>query len=203
MGINNVLNGKWLYHLTKMRNLESICRHGLRSRDDLIRMGLAFADVADPDIMSERCELGLDRFVPFHFHPYSSFDVAVKNSNRDDVFIYICINRQLARTRGYKVLLKHPLSLNKVRLYEFDAGMEAIDWDVMQQKGRNDEYAKCVKMAECLSDARIMPQDFACIGVRDETHRQKVIRLLQQYGIINPPPFVSVYPWFSLYKKVP
>lgn len=39
---------------------------------------VTFGDVADPEIIRKREVLGLDGYIPFHFHPYSAFDVAVK-----------------------------------------------------------------------------------------------------------------------------
>lgn len=42
-------------------------------------------------------------------HPYSAFDVAVKNTYSTDEFVYICIRRALAEFNNFKILIKHPL----------------------------------------------------------------------------------------------
>ena len=78
MAIDNIKTGKLLYHLTRLSNLDSILEHGLISRKLVKDNGVRFFDIADSEIISKRTELGLDEYTPFHFHPYSSFDVAVK-----------------------------------------------------------------------------------------------------------------------------
>ncbi len=94
MGLENVKNTKLLYHLTALENLESIIEHGLLPRKSMLEAGLIFNDVASTNIISKRTLLGLDKYTPFHFHPYSSFDVAVKREYANTDFIYLCILRE-------------------------------------------------------------------------------------------------------------
>lgn len=108
MGIESAKNGKLLYHLTKLDNLKSIVENGLVPRKTLLESGVIFDDVANPDIINKRTQLGLDIYTPFHFHPYSSFDVAVKHTYLDDEFIYICITRNNARHNNFKNTSKAP-----------------------------------------------------------------------------------------------
>ena len=77
--MGKIREGKLLYHLTQLSNLDSIISHGLVPRSVLEQHGAFFSDVADSEIMRKRKAFGLDTYIPFHFHPYSSFDVAVKN----------------------------------------------------------------------------------------------------------------------------
>ena len=86
--MGKIQSGQLLYHLTKLSNLDSIIEHGLVSRGILERNGAAFADVADPEIMRKRKEFGLDTYIPFHFHPYSSFDVAVKTVMMKNLYTF-------------------------------------------------------------------------------------------------------------------
>ena len=78
MGLENAQTGKLLYHLTEVKNLESIIRVGLVPRKVLVENEVRFEDVANPEIIIKRERLGLDGYIPFHFHPYSAFDMAVK-----------------------------------------------------------------------------------------------------------------------------
>lgn len=82
MGIGNAKNGKLLYHLTELKNLESIVLLGLVPRKVLLENEVKFEDVANPEIIIKRQELGLSEYIPFHFHPYTAFDVAVKNQRK-------------------------------------------------------------------------------------------------------------------------
>ena len=51
MGIDNAKNGKLLYHLTELKNLESIVRLGLVPRKVLLENEVKFEDVANPEII--------------------------------------------------------------------------------------------------------------------------------------------------------
>lgn len=196
MGIESAKNGKLLYHLTELSNLDSIVQNGLAPRKILLDRNVDFGDVANPDIISKRTLLGLDVYTPFHFHPYSSFDVAVKNTYEDTDFIYICIRRSLARENKFKILVKHPLSIDECILYDYDEGMELIDWDTLMEKGRTDDYAKHVKMAECLTDLLVPAELFNMIVVEDEKVKNKVEKILKKYELDFPPPYINIQNWF-------
>lgn len=83
----------------------------------------------------------MDEYIPFHFHPYSAFDVAVKKTHAGEEMIYICITRSLARYNNFRILPKHPLALEECQLYDYDKGFEMIDWDILTRVGQNDENA--------------------------------------------------------------
>ena len=88
MGLNRAKDGKLLYHLTELKNLQSILNGGLQPRRQLEQSRMNFVDIADPEIILRRRNLELDSFVPFHFHPYSAFDAAVKHSHVNDTLLY-------------------------------------------------------------------------------------------------------------------
>lgn len=196
MAMGNIKNGKLIYHLTKLANLDSIIEHGLLARKDIIEKQLIFEDIADQEIISKRTELGLDDYIPFHFHPYSSFDAAVKNANSDTEFIYLCYKREDARDNNFKIITTHPLSLTKCELLDYDAGFSKIDWETMQSYGTEDDYKKHVKMAECLINEYIIPIGrFHSIGVRNADIEKIVYDKLKVKGSINPP-YIDVQKWF-------
>jgi len=197
MGIEKAKTGCYLYHLTEINNLESILENGLLPRKELIESGIKFEDIADVDIINKRKELSLDNYTPFHFHPYSSFDVAVKGSHQDKDFMYICINRGLARDNKFKILPMHPLSLNDYKLYEYDEGFDKIDWDTLMKKGTTDEYSKHVKMAECLTDLLIPVEYFSAIYVKNEKLKNYVEEKMQEKKYTFKLPYVNVQEcWF-------
>lgn len=196
MGIESAKAGMLLYHLTKLENLESIIVNGLVPRRVLLDNGVLFDDVADPGIIDKRTQLGLDTYTPFHFHPYSSFDVAVKSKYSDEEFIYICITREAARFNQFKVLPKHPLSIEECTLLDYDDGFNQIDWEVLIQRGLTDDYAKQVKMAECLTEKRVPANLFKSIAVRSAETKQKVEDMLRANNINGNPPYVNIQRWF-------
>lgn len=197
MGLEGVKEKKLLYHLTKVSNMEDIINYGLLPRRYLLEQGKKFSDVADPQIICKREELDLDKYTPFHFHPYSAFDVAVKNTYSTDKFVYICIKKALAEFNGFKILKKHPLSQQECVLYEYAEGIKNIDWETMERVGATDEYSRNVKMAECLTDKCISAELFQCVYVPDIETEQFIKKLFQAKGIMEQPPYVSFQPkWF-------
>ncbi len=197
MGIEIAKTGKLLYHLTKLSNLESIIQQGMLPRKILLDNGKFFQDIADRKIISKRQELGLDKYTPFHFHPYSAFDVVVKHTYHDEDMIYLCIDRELAKRNGFKILIKHPLSVQECKLYDYDEGFALIDWDTMMEVNREDDYAKHVKMAECLTEKRIFINAFTCIYVPSQDVKNKVIEILNRNNIDFPPPYINIMDvWF-------
>lgn len=198
MAMQDIKEGRLLYHLTKLSNLESIIENGLVSRKLVNTFKVKFDDVADPLIITKRTELGLDGYVPFHLHPYSSFDKAVKSTHSDEDFIYITLKRTYAKSKGFKVLPRHPLSGEReVELLEYDEGMDTIDWEAMHTLGTEDDYIKNVKMAECLTDCVIPINAFNSICVKDEETKKIVENILREKGIEVPPPYVNPQKWFD------
>lgn len=201
MGLEIVKQGKLLYHLTKLKNLPSIIEHGLLSRADLEKQSLQFADVANHDILEGRKTMNLENYVPFHFHPYSAFDIAVQNKYLSDAMIYICIKREYAKEHNFKILPCHPLSAkdNDIILYDYEEGFKIINWDIMAEVGSKAENAKNIKMAECLSDSVIPFSDFHCITVSDEKYKNGIIKVLNKIGQTFNPPYIDVQErWFDI-----
>ncbi len=197
MGLEGVREKKLLYHLTKVNNMKAIVNHGLLPRRYLVEKDMLFGDVADPKIIRKREELNLDKYTPFHFHPYSAFDVAVKNTYSTEKFVYICIKRALAEFNNFKILIRHPLSQQECTLYDYSEGMNNIDWDTMEKAGITDEYSRNVKMAECLTDKRIPAELFQCVYVPDEETKQYIEELFQNKEITEQPPYVDIQSkWF-------
>ena len=197
MGLEGVKEKKLLYHLTKLDNMKDIIHQGLLPRRYLIEHEMSFKDVADPQIIGKREELDLDKYTPFHFHPYSAFDVAVKNTYAEDLFVYICIKRALAEFNNFKILIKHPLSQEECVLYDYEEGMNKIDWETMERVGAVDEYSRNMKMAECLTDKRIPAELFQCVYVPNEETKRCIEALFWENGITEQPPYVSIQPkWF-------
>lgn len=196
MGMGRIKERKLLYHLTRLSNLDSIVKHGLVSRKLVKNHNVQFFDIADQEIISKRTLLGLDEYTPFHFHPYSSFDVAVKTKYFDEEFIYICIKRDFAKSRDYQIIPRHPLNTEEgFQLYDYDVGFEKIDWDTMHTPGTEEPYAKSVKMAECLTPFTVPAEHFHCIYVKSEETKAIVKEKLRSEGITNTPPFVDIGLW--------
>lgn len=206
LGLATVKTGKLLYHLTDIKNLPSIIKYGLLPRNELQKITTKFSDIANPEIINERKNTNLDRYIPLHFHPYSAFDTIVKRSNPKIDFVYLCITRDFAKQNGFLILPKHPLSkidCEQSSPLPYNEGFNQIDWDIMSKTKEqlranfiNEDYAKQVKMAECLANRPIRIEEFFCIYTKNEKSKKKVEQLLisffdKSYIIYLPHVFIQ------------
>ena len=77
------------------------------------------------------------------------------------------------------------------RRYLLERGM------LMESVGKTDEYARNVKMAECLTEKCIPADLFQCVYVPDMETKQYIEKLFQDKGITEQPPYVNMQPkWF-------
>ncbi|HEC1747252.1 TPA: DUF4433 domain-containing protein [Campylobacter lari] len=98
---------KLLFHLTPIKNVESILKNGLKPRSCLNEEN--FEDTANPDIINKREEMGLTKYIPFHFIPNGPYDGSVRKSNPDEDFAYICVSRSTVKD-NCKIIVGHPLN---------------------------------------------------------------------------------------------
>ena len=196
-----VEDGKLLYHLTAVENLEAIFTRGLCSRVKLELLGLSHKEIADSDILKGREIWHLDTYVPFHFLAKNPFSASVINSHPDTRFCFIMVYRILARERGFKIITSHPLANHQwtkdaVQLLDYDKGIREIDWEAMNKKDFSNSDYKAVSMAECLSHESISPQDFHSIAVKDQDTEQRVRALATQKFGSKLPFYINVCPYF-------
>lgn len=189
--MTDIRTQKLLYHLTDLANLDSIFTHGLLPRSELS----SFSDVADAEIILSRQQLGLESQVPFHFFARNPFDGRVQINNRDKQFVLITVTREFARANGWKVVPKHPLSGHDVQLLDYDQGIEAIDWQSMNERNYQIDDCRRVCMAECLSPAAVPASRFFSIFVADEGSEKKVRTLMDANSLsfyLNTSPHMFV-----------
>lgn len=151
----SIRNHYYIYHLTAFENMKSILLHGLLPRKQLPKN--AFTDVADPQIMAYREDYHLDDYVPFHFFRHSPFAGRVMQ-DRPGKYVYIAVNREYAKTHGFKIIPNHPMSSsekNHIQMYTYAEGFELIDWETMDERDYHDNYCREVCMSECLCKGKL------------------------------------------------
>lgn len=184
---DDIRGKKLLYHLTSLGNVHSIIQHGLLPRARLN----GFVDVADPDILDDRRRLKLEQRVPFHFFAKNPFDGRVQRDHPGKRFALIAVQRSVARARDWKIIPNHPLAGGEIELLGYDAGMGAINWDLMNLRDYANQQCKCVCMAECLAPDTVPSDLFHAIYVKDDDARAQVLKMLHGRARV---PHVDVAP---------
>lgn len=178
--MDNIKNGKLIYHLTSIENLDSIIKNGLQPRNSINPN----IDIADSEIIDKRQnvnDINLLEYVPFHFFINNPFDNAVKKRNKDKNFIYICVRRDIAKEKDFKIIPVHPISnyitnFQKV-VYNYEEGIDLIDWNTMEKRDYDNDYCKKVCSAECLYHG-VMPIDYIYfIAVKDENSKNIIDKI--------------------------
>lgn len=185
-------NGKLLYHLTDIKNLESILAGGLKPRSELE----SFTDVADSEILVKRKKLKLEEQVPFHFFGGGPFDGGVQLANKDSQYVLITVRREHAKANKWKIIPSHPLSDEGIELMDYEEGFAAIDWAKMNERDYTEQESKNACMAECLSPNAVTSNRFLSIFVKDASVESKVNKLLKKAELkihvnIRPEMFVK------------
>lgn len=170
----DIRSKKLIYHLTSLDNLASILTKGLLPRANLT----GFVDVADPEIIATRRGLQLEVCVPFHFFARNPFDGRVQTDHPDKRFALIAVRREAARMSNWKIIPRHPLAGGEIQIFDYDAGIEAIDWVAMNKRDYADPNSKCVCMAECVSPGPVAPDLFQAIYIKNDADAQRVRALL-------------------------
>lgn len=166
-------DGRLLYHLTAVENLESILSNGLAPRNIIGK----FTDVADQQIIDKRTEKDLNGLVPFHFFAGSPFAGAVQRRHNEKSFVFITVSRSFAKLNGFKILTQHPLSLEDCTPKSYEDGFASIDWDTMEKREYQDHNCCEICMAECLSPNVIHPSNFFSIYTKNDEINEHVSTL--------------------------
>ncbi len=183
MSPKSIKDGYLIYHQTELKNLESIIEYGLLSRAMVTSQNMTFEDVADPAIIEGRVENGLDNFVPFHFHPRTTFDYKIRYNHPNDSFIFLCMYRNVAEMCGALILPAHPLSNMQPQVFKYAQGINEIDWDTMEITQGNDGYNSQIRMAECLIKDKVDFSNIAIIYVKNETDKKIVEEILHRKSV--------------------
>lgn len=168
-----------LYHLTDIQNLASIFRQGLLPRSHV----QGFSDVADQTIIASRRSLRLETYVPFHFFAKNPFDGRVQRDNPHRNFVLISVPRSLAAQQNWKVIPTHPLAAGSIQLFDYEQGMQVINWDLMNQRNYLNELCRMTCMAECLSPVAVAPRYFSAIYVKNEQLANNVRQSMSAHNV--------------------
>lgn len=168
----SIKDGKLLYHLTPIKNVESILRNDLKPRSELDKK---FTDTANSDIIEKREQMKLTSYIPFHFMANGPYDGRARKTHCDEDFAYICVSRETVKN-DCKIIVRHPLNnlnpndtnsdtKNLYKLYDWDDGFSKIDWELMDKKDYKDKPCKQMCMSEALYSGTIKHENIQSIWI--------------------------------------
>lgn len=192
-----VSEGNLLYHVTALNNLQSILEHGLLSRNDAIASRLLVKDVANSEIIEKRKELGILDCVPFHFFEPTPFTGAIFKAHPNTAFCTITVARKIARNNGWRICPLHPLSLSsRDMILDYDTGIQAMKWDIINSRDYHNQECKVACMAECLAPSPVPPSMFLSIFVANDIIKLQVEQMANK-TIAHRSFYIDINPVFS------
>jgi len=187
----SIKNKKLLYHLAALKNMESILKDGLKPRSLLS----SFKDVAEQDIINFRNQNGISDCIPFHFFKGTPFAGAVQKRYPEEEFVYITIHRNIARKYNFKIIPMHPIHMNPFQLFDFNEGMEEINWDLMDKRDYSIYECKEVCMAECIAPyKKVSVKFFHSIIVKSNQTKIYLENLYKDIFSCKPNFFIDIEP---------
>lgn len=180
--VKSIKDKFFFYHLTSVENLDGIFKEGLKPRASLAN----FTDVADSEILKKRKALNLDQYVPFHWFAANPFDGRVQLDRPKSKFVLISVFRSFARDHGWKIIPHHPLADDAIQLLDYNAGFQAINWELMNTRDYQNTECKNVCMAECLSPHVVSPANFSRIYVPNDEVRLTCEAKMREINLKTP-----------------
>jgi hypothetical protein len=101
----------------------------------------------------ESMRSGDGRLVCYDFHAYTKKAQKLQEKSEKGAYIYICISREMASRRGYKIYIKNTGEKDFAQ-YSYEDGFGRIDWDAMEHLAQGENETQTVMcMAEGLPSA--------------------------------------------------
>lgn len=92
---------KFLYNINSLRNLPSIFRHGILSKNDLLKLGIKPIDLSNADVQSRRDNVTIPNYGYLHdyanlyFNPRNPMMFYLLNHNKLDDLCIICVSKSV------------------------------------------------------------------------------------------------------------
>ncbi|UZD98416.1 DUF4433 domain-containing protein [Pseudomonas corrugata] len=98
----------------------------------------------------------------------------------------ISVFRTFAKDKAWKIIPQHPLADEAIQLLDYNAGFQAINWELMNTREYQNHECKNVCMAECLSPHVVAPANFSRIYVPNDEVRQLCEAKMRQVNLATP-----------------
>ncbi|MGG7074355.1 DarT ssDNA thymidine ADP-ribosyltransferase family protein [Campylobacter mucosalis] len=177
--------GKLLYHLTAIDNIENIIKSGLLPRNELQKKNISFQDTANQEILQRRSDKNLGDFVPFHFFIKNPYDGAQLKGYADKHWVYIVVYRPRDKEKhNWHIIPKHPLSeaSHTLDIESYDDGFDKIDWELVAKRDYHDQECKKACMCEALHYGAIPTSSFFKIVCKTDEDKQKIDIILKEFN---------------------
>lgn len=198
MAISDKYKGKYVFHFTDLRNLDSIVKNSLLSTNEKKRLGIKHHNIANQTIQARRDEMDVTvgpggkvhDYVPFYFSSINPMLLSLLNHKNCDqnLIIYLCINIERLDKDDAVFTNASANTTSPPTFYDDTSHLDELDWDlILSRKWKIDpDEAKHKKMAEALIHTKVDICEIDAIVVFNEGVKEKVEKVFKQNGLKVP-----------------
>lgn len=186
MAISDTHKGKYIFHFTDLRNLDSIIKNALLSTNEKNKLGIKHHNIANQTIQARRDEMNVTvgpggmvhDYVPFYFSSINPMLLSLLNHKNCDQnqIIYLCVKiERLGKNDA--VFTNESANTNTPPVFYDDTSyLDELDWDlILSWKWKMDtDEAKHKKMAEALIHNKIEISEIDAIVVYNDEVKKKL-----------------------------
>lgn len=198
MAIPEIHKGKYIFHFTDVRNLDSIIKNSLLCTNEKNRLNIKHHNIANQTIQARRDQMEvpvgpggkIHDYVPFYFSSINPMLLSLLNHKNCDqnLIIYLCVKIERL-DKDDAVFTSASANTNNSPTYFYDVShLDDLDWDLIfcrKWKMETDED-KHKKMAEALIHTKVDISEIDAIVVYNEGVKKEVEKVFEQNGIKAP-----------------
>lgn len=194
-GIPEQHTWRCFFHMTDIRNLDSIIKNGLLSTNKKNAAGIEHKNIANMTIQSRRAEMDVPcgrggkvhDYVPFYFSSLNPMLLGVLNTkNQDQPFIiYLCLKISKLESLSAVFTDASANTSTPPNFYDNTADLCNLSWDLIDCRKWKyaEENERHRKMAEALIYERVDFSEIDAIVVYNEWVKKDVTKILETAGV--------------------
>lgn len=198
MAIPDIHKGKYIFHFTDARNLDSIIKYGLLCTNEKNKQGIKHQNIANQTIQERRATMDVTAgpggkvhdYVPFYFSSINPMLLTLLNHKNCDqnLIVYLCV--KIDRLDKDDAVFTSTSANTAVppTFYDDPSHLDDLDWDLIfsrRWKMESDED-KHKKMAEALIHTKISISEIDAIVVYNDGIKKAVKQVFEKNGIKAP-----------------
>lgn len=198
MAIPDAHKGKYIFHFTDARNLDSIIKNGLLCTNEKNKRGIKHQNIANQSIQERRTNMDVTAgpggkvhdYVPFYFSSINPMLLTLLNHKNCDqnLIIYLCIKIGRLDSDDAVFTDSSANTATPPTFYDDTSHLDDLKWDLIfcrKWKMESDDD-KHRKMAEALIHTKVEVSEIDAIVVYNESIKQGVENAFKQNGIKAP-----------------
>ncbi len=203
--------GRYFYHFTHIKNLDSILKNGLISTNKKNKLSLGHTNVANQEIQNRRNDMDVTcspygkvhDYVPFYFTRTNPMLLSLTLSKNVDQPFIVFFAIPMEKLEAYSAVFTDASANtdNPPNFYNDPKDLEKLDWNIIDSKkwGTVDSDARHRKMAEALVLDSVPIDWIDTIIVWNEEMKRRITTTFKEYNVPLPKIAFAPFEGYNFY----